>query len=69
MEAQSVWQRGLWPRWLGWLPTPSACKYPRGEGTEWKGRAHQSGSGHWGLGMRARNLGKEPEWPLGQRGT
>lgn len=26
LEAQSAWQRGLLPQWLGRLPTPSACR-------------------------------------------
>lgn len=39
LEAQSAWQRGLLPQWLGRLPTPSACRRPPKEGTERKGRA------------------------------
>lgn len=40
-------QRGLLPPWLGWPPTPSACRcpHPRVEGTEGKGGAHKSGNG------------------------
>lgn len=52
----------------GWSSCPlpvHAGAPPRVEGTEEKGRAHESGNGCWSIGVRASNLGREPEWPLG----
>lgn len=39
LEAQSVWQRGLSPPWLSWLPTPSACRCPPLEWRTQRGKA------------------------------
>lgn len=54
--------KGAYAPWLGWLLMPSPCRYPL------EGRAQQSGNGCWVAERGASDLGREPEWPLGQGG-
>jgi len=57
LDAQSVWQRGLSPPWLSWLPTPSACRCPP---LEWRAQRGKAGPLSQAAAVGAAGVGEQP---------